>query len=350
MKFLIRTISVGLFSIIAFACNNDFLSKAPDKSSLSSDSEILISPDWEAKDFNIIVPVGNAPYSIVQNPNWLYIQSMSGQFTNNVATINCKASVNNSFSGIGIYKSSVVMNIDGYGRLAIPISYITQGNPTIAVDNSLALKYNSNNNNYKASLVIRNTGEGILLWSIAGKPDWISIPGSLNNHTLIIPQNGQYVVDVSCNIESITSPDLQGQILFASNDRNNSKPAATVYFDKGAPVLQYDETPLNFGQTGVSRSLDISNPSEGLLIWRIESCPEWLSVSEKSGFLTPHSSKTLVFTCDRGIMPNEQIYHAIFLITNDISNIPYPITIAVDNTYIDNPDIGGEDPPSSDTE
>jgi len=342
MKNLIQYISVSFLSIIAFACNNNFLSEVPKASSLTSTSEILISPEWEAKDYFINAPVDNANFTIVQVPNWLNIQNLSGQFTDNVATINCSASVQSGFSATGIYKSSMVIDIDGYGILAIPVSYITQGNPAVATDNGLALKYNSNSNNYKASLVIRNTGEGILLWSMARKPDWISIPESLNNRTFMIPQNGQFVVDLSCRIESITSPDMQGQIVIASNDRNHSETAVNVYFDSGAPVLQYDDTPLDFGQTEVTQSLEISNRGEGLLTWHFDSLPEWLSVSETSGFLTPYSSKTLVFTCDRGLMPNEQIYQAVYLISNDINNVPYPIAIAVDNTQIENPDTGGE--------
>ena len=342
MKNLIQYTSVCFLCLITFACNKNFLSEVPSMSSLTTTSEIIISPEMGVKNYSVNIPAGNANFTIIQVPNWLNIQSLSGQIADNVATITCSASTQGGFSATGIYKSSMVLDVEGYGKIMIPVSYITQGNPAITLDYNLALKYNPNYNNYNASLVIRNTGEGILLWSMAEKPDWISIPDSLNNRTFMIPQNGQFVVDLSCNIESITSPDMQGQIVIASNDRNNSAPAVTVYFDKGAPVLQYDETPLDFGQTEVTQSLDISNQGEGLLTWHFDSLPEWLSVSETSGFLTPYSSKTLVFTCDRSLMPNEQIYQAIFLISNDINNVPHPITIAIDNTYIENPDTGGE--------
>jgi len=339
MKNLIQYISAYFLCIITFACNNNFLSDVPSTSSLTTASEILISPEMGAKDFFINVAVGDAQYSIVQIPYWLDVQSYSGQFTNNVATINCSVSANPGFSDMGIYKSSMVLDIDGHGRVVIPVSCIIPGNPVISTDNDLALKYNSDNNNFKASLVIKNTGEGILLWSIAKKPDWISFPDSLNNRTFMIAPNRKFVIDLTCSIGSFTSPDMQGQIVIASNDRNNNNLTVNLYFDftGSNPSLSCSSNQLDFGQTEATQLLDISNQGNGFLTWGIDSYPEWLSVSETSGVMSPYSSKTLVFTCDRSLLPNEQVFQTFYLTTNDVNNLSYAITVTVDNTQIDNP-------------
>ena len=353
MKKLIQYISVCFLSIITFACNNNFLSEVPSASDYNAiASEILISPETGAKDFYINVPAGNANYYIVQIPGWLNVQSLSGQFTDNVATVNCSVSVNADFSAIGVYKSSIVMAIENYGIAVIPVTYITQGNPAISTNNGLALKYNPARNVFHASLVIRNTGDGILLWSIAGKPDWISIPDSLNNRTFMIPQNGEFTVDLSCNPQSITSPDLQGQILIACNDKNNSQKAVSLSFDfkdGNASFLCYTEQ-LDFGLTEVTQTLDFYNQGIGFMTWKVNDCPEWLTVSETSGLMSPHSKKTVVFTCDRSLLPNEPVSQTIYLATNDVNNPSYAVTVIVDNTQPENPDTGGEEPPTSDTE
>ena len=231
MKNFVQLISAGLFCVIALACNNDFLSKTPEEvSSLTTTSEILISPDWEAKDYSIHVPMaGDADFRVTKTPGWFKVQTSSGQFTNDMATIRCNALVNNDFSEIGIYASSMVLNIEGSGKIIVPVSYITEGDP----------------------------------------------------------------------------------------------------------YLQCSANQLDFGQTDITRSLDISNQGPGLLIWEIDSCPDWLSVSETGGIFPPYSSKTLLFTCDRSLFSNEQQSQTIYLRTNDKNNPLCAIEVAASND-IDN--------------
>ena len=229
MKTLVHYISAALIFIIVNACNNDFLSKGPDLSSLSTTSEILISPDWETKEYTIHVSMaGNADFIITKTPDWLHVETISGKFTNDITTIRCKATVKNEFSETGIYQSSMVLEIAGSGKIIIPVSYIKEGTPS----------------------------------------------------------------------------------------------------------LQCSDNQLDFNQTDNTLSLNISNQGHGLLIWEIDSCPEWLTVSETGGILSSNSSKNVVFTCDRSLLSNEKISHTIFLRTNDKDNQSYKITVTVDN-YIE---------------
>jgi hypothetical protein len=312
---------------------------------LTTSSEILISPNTEAKDYSIYIQgAGNANFSIVKYPSWLNFQNLSGQFSNDAAIINCSASAQSNFSEISIYKSFIVLNIEGSGNVIVPVSYINEGNPVAEAVQSLVLKYNSVSNNGKASLVVKNTGNGILIWSIVEKSNWFSIPDGLINHTFMLPQNGEYVIDLSCNIESLISTDLQGRIVIATNDKNNSSPVVTIYCNPGNRSLSCSTNHLDFGRTEVIQSFNISNQGDGLLTWKIESCPEWLNVSETSGMLYPYSSKTLVFTCNRDLLPNELQTQTIDLITNDPNNPSYKITVTVDNTLPEDPNPENPDP------
>jgi len=337
MKNFSQYISAGLFSVIAFACSNNFLTEVPAESSLNTASEIVISPDWGAADYSLRVPAaGNANFNIEQIPAWLTVQSMSGQFSGDLATINCSASVNTGFSGTGIYKTSMVMNIEGSGKVTIPVAYIVEGTPAIQTENTVVLPYSGYFGSFP--ILIKNNGEGILLWSMIEKPAWISLSNLIPSanppnysSSFAIPTYGEISFMLSYDIESLTPDDIADKrIIIASNDKTNGQTVINIQFDMGNPSMTCADN-LDFGQTDDSRMFTIYNQGDGLLTWKIDSCPAWLSVSETTGILTPYSSRTLLFTCNRFLLPNEQVSQTFYLITNDVNNPGYAITVSVDN-------------------
>jgi hypothetical protein len=231
MKTLIQYNIVLVLCVIVFACNNDFLSNEPELSSLNAATEIYISPEKDAGNYSIHVPMaGNARFRIDKTPDWLSVETLSGQFENNVATIYCSASIHKDFSGRGIYKSSMVLDIEGYGKTPVPVSYVTEGNPAIEFETHITFQ----DDNHNASLIIKNKGEGILLWSLAEKPDWIAInkpeipSGALSNYVFMIPRNEEFEIDLSHTLEMPISDDLTGKILIINNDKGNPLYEVTV--------------------------------------------------------------------------------------------------------------------------
>ncbi|MCL1933916.1 MAG: hypothetical protein FWF53_08935 [Candidatus Azobacteroides sp.] len=343
MKNLIQYISIGFLCFIAFSCSNDFLKDGSDLS-INADMTIYIAPEWGAADYSVHVPMaGNAKFSVIQSPDWLQVNTPSGQFTNDYASINCSASTCKDYSEIGIYNASIILEIEGKGKSLVPISYITEGNPVIETAANVELRYDSySSSNGHAALVIRNTGEGILLWGISEKPEWITInfPGGtmIPDHTLyLLPQQSDITLELSYNNTSIPTSDLQGKIIIASNDKNHSETEVNVSFNMGNPSLYCNTNQLDFGRTETGQSLWFSNYGSGLLTWEIDSCPEWLSVSKTSGALTPYSDQYLTFTCNRSLVPNGQQPVTIYLKTNDKDNPSYAITVTIIN-YAANPE------------
>jgi hypothetical protein len=145
------------------------------------------------------------------------------------------------------------------------------------------------------------------------------------------------VIDLSCSPEALVSGS-QGVITIASNDKNNGQTTVNLTCDAGISAFQCYPTQLDFGQTEITLPLYISNMGSGLMIWKIDSCPEWLTASATSGFFYPHSSNTLTFTCDRSLLPNNIQSQTIYFKTNDPENPSYAITVTVDNTQPENPD------------
>jgi len=334
MKTIIQYIITGFFCMIAFSCSNDFLKDGQDFSKTVIGSQLAILPEFGITDYVINVPsAGNAKFSVVKKPDWLQVNTMSGKFVNDYAIINCGTSTQNGFSAIGFYNSTLVLDIDGIGKVLVPTAYLTGGNPTIQTETNLTLQYDYDNNSASSPLDIRNTGGGILLWGIAEKPDWITIevdggPNLLDSVFYMLPQDGNITLNVFYNSKSIPSNNLNGKIIIVSNDKNDSIAVINVSLNIGTPSFFSDASQLDFGTIITSLHVDISNQGNGQLIWKTESLPAWLSVSETSGTLLPYSSlKTLTFTCNRSQLHTGQQTQTIYLKTNDKNNPSYPITV-----------------------
>lgn len=232
MKNFINYISVGLICLITFSCSNDLLWEDPYHPENFSSAEIFISQNWEAKNYPVYIPgAGDANFSVLSAPYWLNTQDWVGKFTNDLASLNFSVFPQSNFYEMGIYKSFLTLNIEGIGKAKIPVSYVSEGNPTIKTETNLTLPYDYFSN---TPLVIKNEGNGILLYSIGEKPVWIkinelkTIPYSLDSHVFMIPPNGETVLNLSLNTDSPLSEGLSGNIKILSNDNGNPSSTITV--------------------------------------------------------------------------------------------------------------------------
>ena len=333
MKNLVQYITVSIALLVVFSCNNDFLNDEP--AFFGNGSPIVISPDWETQDYTIYCEgVGNAKFTVTYAPSWLKISSSSGQIINNVAVLNCKANVNKDFFEIGIYHSFVTLSVEGRGNLAIPLSYITEGNPVIETETRLNVNYDNMPGNLLL-FPIQNTGNGILIWEVVQHPEWLSFYSDMwgtiyeNEIIGILPFNQTVNLYYSFNPNVSLSENLSGKIVIASNDKNNPFVEIEIQMSLGNPIFytNYDNT-LNF-RTETTQNFWFSNQGNGILVWTIEGCPEWLTVSESNGILTSHNPALLSFTCNRELLPSGTNSITIYLKTNDKNQLSYPITVIV---------------------
>ena len=330
MKNLIQYITISILLLLAFSCNNDFLKDSPEDNIASESSTIIISPNWEATDYNIYCQgIGNAKFTIVQAPGWLNISTRSGQFSNNIATLHCKASVHKDFSETGMYHTFLTLSIEGKDNLAIPIVYITEGNPVIETSSHLTINYNS----FNAALSIKNTGKGILTWDILELPQWLSLNENMSYRSPhVLPEDGEGTVYLSYNSDIPYQANLSSQLVIISNDKNHPVVEVEVQMDLGEPALYcYSGFSLDFGRTETTHTFEFSNQGNGMLVWKIEECPEWLSVSKTSGYLSPYSGENLTFTCNRDLLPSGLNTVTVYLNTNDKQNPSFPITVTARN-------------------
>lgn len=327
MNQLLKNSIIPLAVLFLFSCSDDFVNERLDISGVA-ESAIIISPEWEADDYQFQCEgAGNTAFSIAGKPDWLSVDDNSGSFVNGMATIHCKANAVADYSKTGIYIDQMLVDA-GQKTYAVPVYYITEGNPSAQVSHTLTISYN----NYNAPLRISNTGDGILLWDIAAMPDWLSVDmANFNMESIMIGEGAEALVPFILNAEKAINGNPSGTIVLKTNDKNNPQIEINVSADLGTPnlsIYSYD-LPVNFGTADSSKTLSFSNNGNGLLAWRIEGLPNWLTVSAASGISHSYSNTQIEFTCDRSKLEPGLNSATVYLKSNDPANPSYPITVLV---------------------
>jgi len=331
MKTIIQYILTGFFCLIAFSCSNNFLKDGQDLSTTTVSSEIFIFPEWGTADYDINVPsAGNAKFTVVQTPVWLHVNSTSGQFVNDYAYINCSANLQKDYSASGFYNASLILNIEGIGKVLVPVAYVSEGNPVISTETDFTPHVDSA---YFVSLTVGNMGDGILLWKIIEKPEWITIyfdfgPALPDSVVYPLPQNIGFDFKLYYDINTIPFNNQNGKIVIVSNDKNNSTTVINIPSNIGTPSMICYSNQLDFGTTDTSLALLIYNQGDGFLNWKIDSSlPNWLTISNTNEVLTPYNFQQIILTCNRNLLPAGEQKQTIYLKTNDKNNPSYPITV-----------------------
>lgn len=327
MKQFLKNIIILSSAILLFSCSDDFVNGRLDISGVA-ESAIIISPAWEADYYQFHCEgAGNAEYSIDSKPDWLSADDNSGRFTNDFATIHCKAKTETDFSKTGIYIDQMLISASGK-KYAIPVYYINEGNPAVQVNSTFSIHYN----NYNNHLEISNSGDGILLWDIVGMPEWLTVDmNQFNINSVMLGQGAAASIPFILDAEKAAqSNSLSGLITLQTNDKNTPYIEITVSADLGTPILSLFDNRLDFGSSETSKTFRISNYGDGLLIWNFEELPEWLSISPANGIQLPYSSYSdVVFTCDRTRLEPGLSSATIYLKSNDPNTPSYPVNVSV---------------------
>lgn len=321
--------SLVLFTLLCLiaSCSNDFLKENQNNVIIPLGvSDIYISPDWSTTNRHFKLPsLKEADYEIVSKPTWLNVGSLSGHLSDSIADIQCSATKNSTFSIVGIYIDFMTVKADGK-NYKVPVTYITEGNPKVLVQNSLTLSYSVYN---YASLQIQNTGLGILMWNVTSMPEWLAVDTSrLETNGQFIAQNNSYYIPLKFKIDKNITGSLTGKIVLSTNDKDHPSVSVNVTIDLGTPQLSIYTNAINFSSSETSKTLSISNYGNGLLIWSFENIPEWLTINPSSGIYNPYTSySNIIFSCDRSKLSPGQNMATVKLKTNDNNYSSYDITV-----------------------
>lgn len=326
MNHFLKIILLLSVAIAFFSCSDEFINEKLDISGVAV-SAIIISPDWEDDDYEFKCEgVENADFTITSKPDWLILDSNSGKFADSIATIHGSANPESRFSKIGFYVDQMLITSGGK-KYAIPLYYITEGNPTVQVNRAFEISYT----NYINQLQISNSGDGILLWDIVSMPYWLTVNmDQFNIMSVILGQGASASLPFILNAQAAAQSGLNGTIVLKTNDKNNPLLEIAVTANLGTPDLSFFNERFDFGSSETSKIFGIYNNGNGLLIWSFEELPEWLSVSPVSGMYSPYtSSGDVVFTCDRSKLQPGLNTATIYLKTNAPNKSSVPIVVSV---------------------
>jgi len=318
-----------LFTILSLltGCTNDFLNE--NLTSVTSPigvSNIYISPDWPASDRQFKLPmVKDADYEIVSKPSWLTVGSNTGHLSDSIALVECSAKKNSVFSEVGVYMDFMTVKSDGK-NYKVPVAYVTEGNPTVAVQSSITLSYSTYGYPY---LQIQNTGLGILIWNFTSMPAWLAVDTArIVSSGLYISQYNSYNIPLKIIPGKNTSGALAGTIVLSTNDKAHPSVSINVTTDLGTPQLNISTSAISFASTETSKAITFGNYGSGLLTWEFKDIPAWLTIAPSSGRYNPYTSYgNIVFTCDRTKLSPGQNTAIVNLKTNDVYHLTYSITV-----------------------
>lgn len=326
MNHLLKTLLLVLSAGALFSCSDEFIKEKPGISGVAT-SAIIISPDWETDEYEFSCEgVDNADFTVTSKPEWLILEKLTGKFQDSIATVYGLATKEPRYSNIGFYIDQMVVKADGK-QYAVPVYYITEGNPKVQVDREFEIIPT----NYNQSMQITNTGEGILLWDLLSLPSWLTINESqFNPSSLILAKGNAALLPISFNMQAATQSNLTGTIRLKTNDKNHPTVEIAVTANLGTPNLYFMEKQMSFESTETTRTSRVYNQGSGILVWNFEGLPEWISASSTGGTVMPYSSSNdFSFTCLRTNLQPGLNTATFYLKSNDPEEPSVPITVSV---------------------
>ena len=302
--------------ILSYACKDDYLNHADNAKPI--ESAIYVSPEWSAESYPIEIPgAGNASFSLDEIPRWLKPDSKTGQLVNGKTYITCSAISDSEFSEIGVYNSTMKINVEGKGSYVMMVGYVNAGNPQIICPQPIELSYYGN-----TQISIRTQNDGILIWQIVEHPEWITVSDSIGTS-----RNNWQSISININPDNMPLTDVVGEMVIANNSVNSPFCVVSVKFNAGNPSFSCYDDWLDFGRTESQKNISISNQGNGLLTWKVEECPDWITVSPKNGTINSYYSENIAFTCNRtGLLEGSHTGTVVFR-SNDKNRPTFSITV-----------------------
>lgn len=194
MKKFIHISGLILLIISGISCSDDFLSKN-EVTMYALHDTLKLNNSQTSVSMSVRLPSDvDCEYTIYYQPKWLSFNNMHGPITNGSLTLDFNIIKNEIIAGYQTHYANLVLDVEDIGMILIIVSYENYGSPTLQCS-AASLNYESLSTK---ALTITNTTEGILIWEITGKPDWLNIS----------PSSGTLAKDQWVNIMASLNPDL----------------------------------------------------------------------------------------------------------------------------------------------
>jgi hypothetical protein len=304
-------------------CNKDFLNTDPKESYILLDT-LVLNDNTGHFDLPLNIPeIGNSGYIILQFPKWMDFDNMQGIFKEGLT--NLSFNLAKDLFPEGKYDGELVLNIDGFGFLTIPVIFRKLGNSYIQTS-TLSLNFGDNTT---SSLDIRNIGQGTLLWKIRNLPSWLSVSrtdGELDAGSTV-------TINAVCDRGELAIGDYTDTIVLESNAKNGDlKLQVRMKISHKVTFLEGTVTDARFLALNDKLYLLTKNPDRLVIKdtrqntfsnLNLDNSPSSISISEDGsqaviGYETPEVSLV-----DLGDLSIKKSF--------DLSFIPYNVIISGEN-------------------
>lgn len=211
------------------ACNDSFLEenrKLPESYLLDGSLYVQPTPQF-TKVTLTLANLHNTSYKVVQYPRILHFASLHGEIDES-GNLTFEIKVDPFESTISLEPldlGTIILNINGFGMLSIPVVHHNPGIPEAAV---APQQVDLDSVSLEKEFTLTNWAEGYLFYRLVAKPEWIRLKEQsvyedsfeVDSIRMLHPQN-QTTFAIIPDREQLTAGPHEGEIILETNDPEN---------------------------------------------------------------------------------------------------------------------------------
>lgn len=210
MKRAAIILGFGIILLAAMSCSNKFLEENEVDLYTINDTVYITSNDENVQVSLQTELDEDYDFTVYMLPRWLSFESMHGKIENGYITFNVNVLHEEVPDYYPVYYSTVYFDVAELGMVSLTVVYTSYRNAAIQYSPSSIIFESAS----PRELSIVNTGQGLLVWEITSKPDWLTV--SLPYDTLYPFEYG--AVEIGIKTEMLTSGEYySGNIMILSN-------------------------------------------------------------------------------------------------------------------------------------
>lgn len=212
MKRAAVILGIGTILLAAMSCSNKFLDENEVELYSLSDTLSVTSYDGNVQ-LSLQAPkADDYDFTVYMLPRWLSFKSMHGSIVNGNFTLDLTVLHENVPLWQPVTYGTVLLDVEELGLMSLTIAYTNYSNAEMQHSPSTFTFESAS----PQTLLIANSGQGLMVWEITSKPDWITV--SITKDTLW--PNETRAIEVGLRAEMLTTEEQQtGTISILSNAR-----------------------------------------------------------------------------------------------------------------------------------
>lgn len=229
-----------LFAAFTISCDDSFLEENKKQiEGYTLDSPLFVQPVSEFTEVSITLPdLKNKDFKVIQYPQIIHFESFNGH-VDDAGLLKLKLKVeefsmqiNPGFQDLG----TIVLDVAGYGHLAIPVGYLHIGKPFLQMEpsyitSSSSYSYLDFGPSNKSIFKIIAGYSGLLFYQIIDYPAWITFSPENQSHVnelVMLEPNQSMNYDIRVKRDGLAPGYYEGDIVFISNDIHKEKHSLKV--------------------------------------------------------------------------------------------------------------------------